>query len=59
MNRFLGEYTMVLRLSEQYLIRAEARAHQDNLQGAEEDINAVQYYAPDLKKLMQQISLVC
>lgn len=38
------EYSMVLRLAEQYLIRAEARAQQDKLIGAnsaEEDINAI------------------
>jgi len=35
------EYPMVLRLAEQYLIRAEARANQDNLNGAAEDVNAV------------------
>ena len=31
----------VLRLAEQYLIRAEARAHDENYLGAREDINAV------------------
>lgn len=38
------EYLMVLRLGEQYLIRAEARANQGNLKGvnsAETDINAI------------------
>jgi starch-binding outer membrane protein, SusD/RagB family len=35
------EYYMVLRLAEQYLIRAEARAHQNNVQGAQEDINVI------------------
>lgn len=33
------EYSMVLRLAEQYLIRAEARAEQDNIEGAVEDLN--------------------
>ncbi|SFF10054.1 Starch-binding associating with outer membrane [Chitinophaga sp. CF118] len=32
---------MLLRLAEQYLIRAEARAQQDNLQGAIDDINVI------------------
>ncbi|SDG27794.1 RagB/SusD family nutrient uptake outer membrane protein [Chitinophaga filiformis] len=32
---------MLLRLAEQYLIRAEARAQQQNLQGAISDINAI------------------
>ena len=35
------EYLMVLRLAEQYLIRAEARAALNNLQGAVEDLNAL------------------
>ncbi|MCD9018890.1 RagB/SusD family nutrient uptake outer membrane protein [Parachryseolinea silvisoli] len=40
----LAEYSMVLRLAEQYLIRAEARAMQDKLEGdagALSDINAI------------------
>lgn len=37
----LTEYTMILRLAEQYLIRAEARAQLGNLTGAQEDINAI------------------
>jgi len=36
-----NEYYVVLRVAEQFLIRAEARAMQDNLAGAEEDINVV------------------
>ena len=32
---------MLLRLAEQYLIRAEARAQQNNLQGAIDDLNAI------------------
>lgn len=39
-----AEYSMVMRLAEQYLIRAEARAMQDNLTGlnsAQSDINAI------------------
>jgi hypothetical protein len=32
---------MMLRLSEQYLIRAEARTQQNNFNGAQSDINAI------------------
>lgn len=35
------EYSIVLRLTEQYLIRAEARAQQGNLIGAKEDLNKI------------------
>jgi starch-binding outer membrane protein, SusD/RagB family len=35
------EYYMVLRLAEQYLIRAEARAQQDKVQGAQDDLNII------------------
>ena len=35
------EYSMVLRLAEQYLIRAEARARQGNLSGAIEDLDVI------------------
>src|SRR5580658_2473663 len=35
------EYSMMLRLSEQYLIRAEARANEGNLPGALQDLNVV------------------
>lgn len=37
----VDEYTIVLRLAEQYLIRAEARLQQENLQGAISDINVI------------------
>ncbi len=37
----VSEYSMVLRLSEQYLIRAEARAQQNNLTGAIGDIDVI------------------
>jgi len=37
----ITEYSMVLRLAEQYLIRAEARAQQDNLTGAAGDLNII------------------
>lgn len=35
------EYSIVLRLGEQYLIRAEARARQGDLIGAKEDLNVI------------------
>lgn len=35
------EYSMVMRLAEQYLIRSEARAHQDNLSGSLSDLNII------------------
>lgn len=37
----LTEYSMVLRLAEQYLIRAEARARQGNILGAQQDLDAI------------------
>jgi hypothetical protein len=40
-DRALSEYIMVFRLAEQYLIRAEARAQQGNLNGAGEDLNII------------------
>ena len=36
-----NEYTVLLRLGELYLIRAEARAQQSNIGGAQDDINMV------------------
>lgn len=39
------EYSIVFRLAEQYLIRAEARARQDNISGAQEDINSIRQRA--------------
>lgn len=36
-----SEYIVMLRLGEQYLIRAEARAQQNNVSGSQADINAV------------------
>lgn len=36
---------MVLRLAEQYLIRAEARVHLDNFNGAKEDVNLIRQRA--------------
>jgi starch-binding outer membrane protein, SusD/RagB family len=47
LNAYVGnttapaEYLMVLRLAEQYLIRAEARAQEGNLQGAAADLNFI------------------
>lgn len=35
------EYSMVLRLGEQYLIRAEAQAQQNNILGSQTDLNAI------------------
>ncbi|MDX1718593.1 MAG: RagB/SusD family nutrient uptake outer membrane protein [Salegentibacter mishustinae] len=41
-NEFpIEEYSMVLRLAEQYLIRAEARARRDNLSEAIEDLDVI------------------
>lgn len=40
-NDPVTEYQVVLRLAEQYLIRAEARAQQNNLDGAVEDLNII------------------
>ncbi|RRJ90758.1 RagB/SusD family nutrient uptake outer membrane protein [Flavobacterium macacae] len=39
------EYTVVLRMEEQYLIRAEARAWQGDLIGAKEDLDAIRLRA--------------
>jgi hypothetical protein len=41
MSQDITEFTMVLRLAEQYLIRAEARAQQNNLSGAQADLNVI------------------
>jgi hypothetical protein len=40
-NAPVTEYLMMLRLGEQYLIRAEARAQQGNLSGAVADLNTI------------------
>lgn len=37
----VNEYPIMFRLAEQYLIRAEARAQQSNLTGAQSDLNAI------------------
>jgi hypothetical protein len=39
------EYAIIFRVSEQYLIRAEARAHQNNPVGAQQDLNAIRQRA--------------
>jgi starch-binding outer membrane protein, SusD/RagB family len=39
------EYSVVLRLAEQYLIRSEARVMQDNIQGAISDLNVIRQRA--------------
>lgn len=39
------EYSIVFRLAEQYLIRAEARARQGELIGAKEDLNVIRHTA--------------
>lgn len=41
----LAEYSMVLRLAEIYLLRAEARAQQGNITGAKADLNAIRHRA--------------
>lgn len=41
LNAPVTEYEMVLRLGEQYLIRAEARAQQSNISGAQVDLNVI------------------
>lgn len=44
-NAPLAEYSIVLRLAEQFLIRAEARAMQNNITGAASDVNAIRQRA--------------
>lgn len=39
------EYSIMLRMAEQYLIRAESRAHQGDLIGAKEDLNKIRNLA--------------
>ncbi|MEP7376211.1 MAG: RagB/SusD family nutrient uptake outer membrane protein [Chitinophagaceae bacterium] len=39
------EYSMVLRLAEQYLIRSEARAQQNNIAGGQADLNVIRFRA--------------
>jgi starch-binding outer membrane protein, SusD/RagB family len=40
-NSDLSEYYMIFRLAEQYLIRAEARAQQNDIGGAQADLNVI------------------
>lgn len=40
-----SEYSIILRLAEQYLIRSEARARQGDLIGAKEDLNKIRHNA--------------
>jgi starch-binding outer membrane protein, SusD/RagB family len=44
-NQPISEYLMIFRLAEQYLIRAEARAQQDNVSGAQEDLDVIRWRA--------------
>ena len=41
LNDAVTEYTMVLRLGEQYLIRAEAKAQENKFQSAQDDLNSI------------------
>jgi starch-binding outer membrane protein, SusD/RagB family len=50
-----GEYNVVLRLAEQYLIRSEARAWQNKIDDAVTDINAIRLRA-GLNELFKNIS---
>jgi hypothetical protein len=55
----INEYTILLRLAEQYLIRAEARSEQDNLIGAGEDLNVIRRRAGlDATKANTKIDLL-
>ncbi len=50
---------MVLRLSEQYLIRAEARAHLSNLTGSIDDLNIIRSRAglTDLPSSLDEVAI--
>jgi len=54
------EYNMVLRLAEIYLIRAEARAQQNNLSGAITDLDSVRSRAglPDLSPALSSVEIL-
>lgn len=64
-NQFT-EYTMVMRLAEQYLIRAEARAQQNNNTGAVADLNVIRKRArgntpgilPDLSGTLTKVAVL-
>jgi len=55
-----SEYTTILRLAEQYLIRAEARAQQGNTTGALADLNVIRNRAglPNYAGAMDQTSII-
>jgi len=62
-SRTLREYSMILRLAEQYLIRAEARARQGNISGtggALADLNVIRHRAGllDYSGSMDQASVI-
>ena len=59
-NTTVQEYPMVMRLAELYLIRAEARAQQNNTTGAVADLNAIRLRAglPDYSGSTAQTSLL-
>jgi hypothetical protein len=44
-NPVVSEYSMMFRIAEQFLIRAEARANLNNLDGARADLNAIRQRA--------------
>jgi len=59
----IREYSMVLRLAEQYLIRAEARAMQNNIAGAISDLDIIRQRAglnllADLNPTIEQAELL-
>ncbi|MCX2430725.1 RagB/SusD family nutrient uptake outer membrane protein [Pedobacter sp. GR22-10] len=55
-----NEYNVMLRLAEQYLIRAEARAQLNNLSGAKTDLDAVRSRAglPDINATLTQAQML-
>lgn len=53
----LTEYSMVMRLAEQYLIRAEARLHQGNIEGAISDVNVLRQRAGVAPVLAENLSV--
>lgn len=50
------EYSILFRLAEQYLIRAEARTHLGTISGAQEDINAIRNRAGLANTLANNVS---
>lgn len=54
------EYTMTLRFAEQFLIRAEARAQQNNLAGAKADLDTIRHRAglPSLADNLSKAALL-